>query len=424
MKKLTIILFSIIFSFSLSGQTENLSCTDCHDTYIQHEVMHAVAADDCETCHMSTGSEHPQDGVKGFDLGDEMPALCFMCHEEHTKENVHAVSTECLMCHSPHGSANKSLLLSSPQSILCAECHDMSLVEKRVKHEPLADGNCTSCHHPHQSDYSQLLKAEKPQLCFNCHVSVQMETGLENIHPPLDDECANCHNVHSTVDDKLLIQKMPDLCYNCHDMQTTIEEAPVDHKVVSDGKGCSNCHSPHASDQRSFLLDTEKELCLSCHSKTIETEDKTLSNIGQTLKKGNYIHGVIEGDGCIVCHNPHSSDKSLLLNGAFPSEEYVAATAENFDICFMCHDSQLMTVEFSEYTTNFRNGDQNMHYLHINGNKGRNCNLCHNVHGSAYEHLIADKVMFGKWEMPMEYKLLENGGSCKTGCHAEKKYIR
>ena len=56
--------------------------------------------------------------------------------------------------------------------------------------------------------------------------------------------------------------------------------------------------------------------------------------------------------------------------------------------------------------------------------KGRNCNLCHNVHGATNQHLIENKAWFGNWEMPINYKAFENGGSCAPGCHEEKKYIR
>lgn len=328
------------------------------------------------------------------------------------------------MCHSPHGSPNKGLLLHSPESAMCAECHDMSMTEQTVKHGPVAGGTCSSCHDPHQSDNSALLKSEKPGLCIQCHTRTGLEAGMTNKHYPFEDDCANCHNTHSSEQDDLLNEKMPDLCYMCHDMQSTLDEAVVVHSVVIEGKGCSNCHSPHASDQGMFLKKSEKELCLDCHSKSIETEEKILSDIGGLLKEGNYIHGVIEMDGCIVCHSPHTSDNPLLLNGIFPTATYAVAVAENFDLCFTCHDASLMQAPLTTSATNFRNGNQNMHFLHINGEKGRNCNLCHNVHGAVNEHLIADKVLFGKWEMPNQYKQYDNGGSCLNGCHAEKKYLR
>lgn len=328
------------------------------------------------------------------------------------------------MCHSPHGSANKALLIKSPQSALCAECHDMEMTEGPVKHKPVADGTCTGCHEPHQSNNSALLMSEKPELCNQCHTKVSLEASMENIHYPFEDDCANCHSTHSSEQTDLLNEKIPDLCYLCHDMQSTIKEAAVVHKVINEGLGCSNCHSPHASDQGMLLKKREKELCLDCHSKTIKTDERILSNIGMFLKEGNHIHGVIETDGCIICHSPHTSDNPSLLNGTFPSGMYAVAVGENFDLCFTCHDAALMESAVTQTATNFRNKEQNLHYFHINGEKGRNCNLCHNLHGSPSEHLIADKVWFGKWEMPIKFLSDENGGSCLTGCHSEKIYRR
>ncbi|MEN8157871.1 MAG: cytochrome c3 family protein [Bacteroidota bacterium] len=402
------------------------ACTDCHSDLVGQKVMHYPAEDDCENCHMANGEEHPQEGVKGFDMADEMPGLCFLCHEENTKTNIHAPSEmgECLMCHSAHGSPNKGLLVKSKESELCADCHDMSMTEQRVKHGPVAGGDCSSCHEPHQSDNYGLLKTEKRSMCLNCHTSVRMESELENIHYPFEDDCANCHETHSSEHDGLLVDKSRDLCLTCHDMQSTLDEAKVVHGVVNDEKGCANCHSPHASKNGMLLLKSGKALCLDCHSEPIETEERVIADIGSLVKPGNYVHGVIEMDGCGTCHFPHSSEQPFLLNSAFPGGAYAAATVENFDLCFMCHDAELMESETTSYATNFRNGEQNLHYLHINGEKGRNCNLCHNVHGSGNEHLMADKVLFGSWEMPVGFTPLESGGSCLTGCHAEKKYLR
>ncbi len=80
--------------------------------------------------------------------------------------------------------------------------------------------------------------------------------------------------------------------------------------------------------------------------------------------------------------------------------------------------------EFTTTATNFRNEDQNLHFLHSNSDKGRNCNLCHDVHGSMNEHLILTNAKFGNWDMPLKFSLLDNGGSCSTGCHSTKSYER
>jgi predicted CXXCH cytochrome family protein len=284
----TAIVFITGYTASAQSGSEQKGCKDCHSELIGQKVVHAVAADDCETCHSSNGSQHPGQGGKGFDLAEKVPALCFMCH----------------------------------------------------------------------------------------------------------------------------------------DMQTAIDTAKVKHKVVNDAKGCLNCHSPHTSDNEKLLIKNGKDLCLGCHNRSIKTEDRRIVNIGQFLKKGNMVHGAIELDGCTVCHNPHASEQISLLKGAFPTGFYTSAKAENFELCFICHDQELLTSERSATATQFRNGDQNLHFLHMNGQKGRSCKVCHNVHGSALPHLINDKVIFGNWIMPVQYKAEENGGSCNTGCHSEKKYLR
>ena len=80
----------------------------------------------------------------------------------------------------------------------------------------------------------------------------------------------------------------------------------------------------------------------------------------------------------------------------------------------MCHDATIIANETDSVNTNFRNGSQNMHWLHINGKKGRSCTLCHDVHGTPNQHLIAKKVWFGSWEMPLEFEKTEAGGSCDS----------
>ena len=85
---------------------------------------------------------------------------------------------------------------------------------------------------------------------------------------------------------------------------------------------------------------------------------------------------------------------------------------------------KLLDAEETEWGTNFRNGDRNLHQLHINGNKGRNCRMCHNLHGSSQKFLIEEKVGFGNWEMKMNFVPEEQGGSCLPGCHGRLTYKR
>ncbi len=423
----------LIFLFYLShfksfAQTKSveLNCTECHVAIINQPFIHVAAADDCANCHLGNGNEHPKDNVIGFSLTTEMPQLCFSCHENFNKSNIHAPAGEgeCLICHSPHASANKSLLLNN-QPHLCSQCHNIGLENKKYKHYPVFDGNCQTCHDPHQSDFVHFLKKEKLSLCINCHDNIKTETGYTNIHPPFTDDCANCHNTHGSDNKALLSQSIPDLCYSCHTkLQTSIKNSKIIHKAISESKGCSNCHSPHASNQSKILILGEKELCLNCHNKNIQTEKETLQDISKMLKKGNFVHGVIERDGCVVCHDPHNSDFPRLLVKNYPIGQYTNGESENFALCFSCHDSGLMDNKEDSEATNFRNGNQNLHFVHLKGEKGRNCNMCHNVHGSVFDYLISNKIKFGNWEMPLNFIKNDNGGTCNTGCHEDKKYFR
>jgi len=393
---------------------------------IDQPFIHAPAADECENCHVRNNNEHPNKNVKGFSLLSDIPQLCFTCHENYTKKNIHppVAEGECLFCHSPHASANKSLLLNNqPQP--CSRCHVQEIENKKFKHDPVFDGNCQTCHDPHQSDFDHFLKVEQPKICLNCHDAQKAESALINAHQPFTEDCAKCHSPHGSDNGKLLNEKIPVLCFSCHTgLQSEIENSSTVHAPVTNSKQCSNCHSPHASKQNSLLVLEEKELCLSCHNKNISTKNGIVKDISKMLKKGNFIHEPIENGGCVICHNPHNSKNEFLLIEPYLTGQYTNGKSENFALCFSCHDSGLMNNKLDSEITNFRNGNQNLHFLHLQGDKGRNCNLCHNVHGSVFESLISNKVKFGNWEMPLEFKKEQNGGTCNSSCHEEKKYFR
>ena len=87
-------------------------------------------------------------------------------------------------------------------------------------------------------------------------------------------------------------------------------------------------------------------------------------------------------------------------------------------------NTDLLNLEKTTNMTEFRNGDQNLHYLHINKEKGRSCTNCHDVHAANNTKLIGTTVKFGRWDMPLNFVGTETGGTCATGCHKEQKYDR
>jgi predicted CXXCH cytochrome family protein len=264
--------------------------------------------------------------------------------------------------------------------------------------------------------------------CITCHEELLRKSV---VHPQLESICDICHasngEDHPQGNQKgfSLTEKLPLLCFNCHsDFQDHSDLFPILHGPVSDSLSCINCHNPHSSDQPKLLIDGTNNLCLKCHNKTILTDSATVTNINQVLSRAISIHPPVESGGCVICHNPHFSEKKFLLIGNFPSDQYVQATSDNFEICFMCHETDLLEAPSTEFGTNFRNGKKNLHFVHINGDRGRNCTMCHDIHGAASDRLIRDKLKFGSWEMKIEFMLTDNGGSCLTACHSKKSYVR
>ncbi len=305
----------------------------------------------------------------------------------------------------------------------CIDCHG-DLIEGSVVH-PITEEGCDLCHsstgkkHPGK-EIGFKLTEPYPDLCYMCH---DPKTTKEQVHTPVKDgNCSDCHSPHSTDNRSLILNDFSEnTCLDCHYIET--EDIKTVHGPVMKGD-CQSCHDPHHSDNPYNLKKELKDMCLTCHDKEIESADRTLDAISPLLVEGNVIHGPVDNGDCTSCHLPHSGNFPYLLVSEYPVEQYADATAENFDLCFMCHDIDMLTQQNTDYATNFRNGTTNLHYLHINGNRGRNCNLCHNAHGAPREHILEETVLFGRWEMPMKLELNETGGSCATGCHKKLKYSR
>ncbi|MEL4455106.1 cytochrome c3 family protein [Lutimonas vermicola] len=312
----------------------------------------------------------------------------------------------------------------------CVECHK-TVVNKSILHGPAATA-CSSCHetngkkHPQEGVVGFNYYAEGAELCYSCHTELQEEHDLRYKHEPLKKgECATCHEVHSSEDPKFLKARAPELCFTCHtEFKDKQGMAKTLHTASFEGDACTQCHTPHASKQKKLLLDKSRQLCLNCHNKSIKKEDGTiLTNIGQHLAESSYEHKALKKK-CTSCHNPHFSDRKLLLTENFTIGSYAKGIPENFTLCFDCHNPNLLKEEKTTTVTQFRTGDRNLHYVHVNKEKGRNCTTCHDIHAANNTKLIGTTVKFGRWDMPLNYIDNENGGTCATGCHKERSYSR
>ena len=261
--------------------------------------------------------------------------------------------------------------------------------------------------------------------CADCHGALS-EKKIK--HPSKTDKgCAECHNKGDKEHPKTaitLVSGITELCFSCHDKQKKlIASSPFVHKVVNDKKACVNCHNPHSSDEKGLLTAKRKDLCLSCHNKAIVVSPtKTLPDMDKLYKTSKTLHPPFKTCSK-TCHNPHASKDYRLLDLAFPVNNYLSVNVDSFGLCWECHEMDLVQAEKTTIT-NFRNGDRNLHYVHIHGEKGRSCTVCHSPHATNNPHLIRDKVGFGSWEFKMNYSADDAGGSCAPACHQERKYTR
>ena len=296
----------------------------------------------------------------------------------------------------------------APENCTAAQCH-ATLMKGKNAHG--AADPCTNCHesiatpHPQKGVKTFKLSAEPPALCQTCHDPLTKK----DIHPPAQEGmCTTCHDPHSSDQEHLLTQPLKDLCVTCHSEKM---EAKFPHGPVARGE-CMACHAPHESDNAKLLLKPEKDTCLGCH-KTIVTEKMTT------------LHGPVAAGRCTACHDPHGGGFEKHLVREFPVQPYVPYTDKEFDLCFSCHNRDLVQYADTSFATNFRDGERNLHFLHVNNKqKGRSCALCHALHGGTSPVLVAESVPFGKWSLPLKFVKTETGGSCAPGCHKPQSYDR
>jgi len=357
------------------------------------------------------------------------------CHDAFGKKKVVHAPVEqksCDACHELVDEKKHHFKLTAEMPDVCTECHDAVGENLKFKHGPMASGQCTACHDPHASAHPKLLSRAGNELCLDCHDELgERLSELKHKHQPAAEDCRGCHLAHGADNKMFLRGKLPDLCTDCHDgIADLLEDAKVKHAAMTEKNSCSVCHDPHASDAEHFLRKDPMALCMACHEKPVKTEDGKkvkLIGFGDLLKKNPVHHGPIQQNDCLGCHGAvHGGDFRRLLSAAYPVTFYAPFKVETYALCFKCHDSE-MVEEAETEETSFRNGEQNLHYLHVNKKrKGRTCRDCHDVHASTKRALVVESVPFGRrgWRLPIKFEPTKTGGSCAPGCHKPYRYDR
>ncbi len=398
----------------------------CHAALRQAPHIHGpIANGNCFVCHAPDAGNHT------YPLKLAGSQTCTFCHSvSGTMKHQHkALEKGCITCHQPHTSQVKFLLRFDSESKLCESCH--TVTAKAFQHEPFGRGECSTCHAPHESNNTALLKvADGTEQCARCHESVVRTANAVTVrHTPATRDCSVCHSPHSSDFKHQLRASVDQLCSNCHpQIMERVAKAAFKHTPVTNDAECASCHNPHGANEPKMLLDRQDQLCLKCHDKAVLTTDgREIPDMRPVLRQSRFLHGPIRAGECSPCHDSHAADQKSLLRAEFPTGFYTAFALERYDLCFKCHEKDLVLTERTAHLTGFRDGDLNLHYLHVNRDpKGRSCRSCHAIHGSDSPNHIAQKVQFdgSAWALEMNYAPDRDGGSCQPGCHARRDYRR
>jgi len=406
------------------GDVRGCQAAGCHDAFQGLPVRHApLEGDGCDACHVST-----DEAKHAFDLTEKGAALCTQCHDAQTGKSVHTpyADGDCTVCHDPHASKSRALLIGDGEGALCASCHDDVTDDLKYLHGPLAAGTCTACHQPHVAPHASLLRVEGPGLCTGCHEALaERMAQARKTHAPVTESCTTCHHAHGGSHKLFLTAEGPGLCTDCHEEIGQRLAQAVTHDVAGTGSPCAACHDPHASAAEHLLLAEPQALCLGCHARELTTPSGAVSDIATHLRTHPNHHGALEQGGCTSCHEPHGSAQIRLLTGNYPAGFYSSFSEDAYGLCFQCHEAEAFADPTTDEATDFRNGTQNLHYLHVHrATKGRTCRACHDAHGSRGTSQIADFVRFGDWQLPINFRSSEAGGFCQPGCHRPYSYDR
>lgn len=207
-----------------------------------------------------------------------------------------------------------------PNATSCADCH-RNLADKGAwQHSTTLNQQCLACHQQSVEPLKIGFPNEDVQeFCFGCHAGKKNWFSMQFVHGPMTiGGCTLCHDPHGENNRYQLIEEGAlKLCLTCHgDKEGLVAEKAVDrmpyvHGVIA-GEGCVICHDPHATDQQFMLKKPINELCSGCHPGIAAlTGGHPLPNHPVAAPRERLRPG--RELTCSSCHDPHGSTNPLML---------------------------------------------------------------------------------------------------------------
>ena len=316
-------------------------------------------------------------------------------------------SVECESCHNPHvvtGTTGKvtdpengyntiAYATDADQAAFCLKCHDGAL--------PAYTVNGTT-YIPYSVTQANTAINNKSANATRGHWS---QTGA--IGAGEEVSCAECHDNHGSVAPKLLG------AYDMTDSRNEINGAAI---TANDNSVCAACHAAATGTTYTRLANGYPNIGT--------WPGTTVYNGTNGIHKGAAVvwpsSGLVGGD-CKNCHDVHGTAYAYdELVGQFDPTN---ATADNYGLCFTCHDGAPSTRNIKQY---YPTGDGGLatggnfgHVIKTSGGtltvgQGLPCYDCHNPHGSA----IADGLLVMSQNNNITYAVGDAAGEINMGTAA------
>jgi len=237
--------------------------------------------------------------------------------------------------------------------------------------EKLLPAACAQCHDTEKITRPGKAEEAAQSFCFSCHGSVLGKTPWQH-SPAVNFQCLACHK---QGDEPLRIAipagKVEDTCFRCHINKKSWLDKKHIHGPVGTGD-CTICHNPHGDINRGQLWAEGKDsLCVACHT------DKR--NMVSRDNPAFYVHGILRGIGCTICHDPHAEDHRFMLHKPIN------------DLCVSCHTS------LAGVTRGHPVGGHPVAGAKDPRRPERNftCTSCHNPHDSNFKYLLIGDILGG-----------------------------
>lgn len=364
----------------------------------------------CATCHAT----HKSEGQ--YMMTKDINTVCFLCHDsagqskyDIKSEFFPATPEEAAMIKSKHP-VEDDITKTFDQKLICSDCHDV--------------------HGGRTQQQSKLLRSYKyvngekipyyrdNAFCFSCHGKrAERNTKIRSLFLTIPD-----YETYFTRD--LADSSNPSRGMKGGHAEMLSRDSNlfprnnynIDCLVCHSGYNSSLDNLINSSINGSNVNESEKNsICMACHQAKMEkykTENNYFTGFypGKAVYENSYNkHNnspIIDGS-CKTCHEPHGTQYGKMLVERYTFPIVTDNSAENFSLCFNCHDGSSGAANIKDFYDGQNeghrivqnNGNGFSKFKDINGNPLPTgwkipCTDCHNPHGNSNsnQEMLSDQL--------------------------------